>query len=73
MAVILRFYRIINHPLIWLFKANDPGFRLLRWRLKLEEYDYTVNYIPGTKNVVADTLSRLKHVSAITRSMNKNQ
>jgi hypothetical protein len=29
--------------------------------------------MPGTKNVVADTLSQLKHVSAITRSMNKNQ
>lgn len=62
-----------HKPLIWLFKANDPGSRLLRWRLKLEEYNYTISHIPGTKNTVADTLSRLKQVSAVTRSQARAQ
>jgi hypothetical protein len=64
-----RFEILSDHrPLIWLFKANDPGSRLLRWRLKLEEYDYQISYIPGTQNVVADTLSRICHVNVVTRS-----
>ena len=60
-----------HKPLIWLMKANDPGSRLLRWRLYLEEYDYTISYIPGTKNVVADTLSRIRQISALTRAQTK--
>ncbi len=29
-----------------------------RWVLEMREYKYHINYINGTKNVVADTLSR---------------
>jgi len=32
--------------LIWLFNLKDPGSRLTRWRLKLEEYPYTIQYKP---------------------------
>ena len=31
--------------------------RLLRWRLKLEEYGPDIEYINGGENIVADTLS----------------
>lgn len=47
-----------HQPLTWLFNVNDPGSRLVRWRLKLEEYDYEIQYKKGKTNVVADELSR---------------
>jgi hypothetical protein len=52
-----------HRPLVWLFKVKDPGSRLLRWRLKLEEFDYEIEYIPGTQNTVADCLSRIDAIS----------
>ena len=47
-----------HRPLTWLFNVKDPGSRLIRWRLKLEEYDYKIIYKKGVDNVVADELSR---------------
>ena len=32
----------------------------MRWRLILEEFGPTLEYVPGEKNVVADALSRLE-------------
>jgi len=36
----------------------DPGPRLIRWRLKLEEYDYKIVHKAGKSNTNADALSR---------------
>lgn len=47
-----------HKPLIYLFNVKDPGSRLIRWRLKLEEYSYTIKYKPGKHNTNADSLSR---------------
>ena len=38
---------------------KDPSSRLLRWRLKLEEFDYLIVYKPGVRNTNADALSRI--------------
>lgn len=48
-----------HKPLIWLFNCKDPGSRLVRWRLKLEEYDYNIQYKKGKLNCNADALSRI--------------
>jgi len=54
-----KFLIITDHkPLIWLFSVNDPGSRLIRWRLKLEEYDYEIIHRAGKGNTNADALSR---------------
>ena len=38
--------------------------RLQRMLLKIQDYDYTVKYIPGAQMVISDTLSRLPNPTA---------
>jgi len=33
---------------------------LQRWKIKLNEFDYKIKYLPGKENHVADALSRTK-------------
>ncbi len=55
-----RFKILSDHkPLKWLFSVKEPSSRLVRWRLKLQEFEYDIEHIPGRKNSVADALSRL--------------
>jgi len=62
-----KFTVITDHkPLSWLFGVKDPGARLTRWRLQLEEYDYNIIYKPGTQNTNSDALSRIG-ITAITQ------
>lgn len=42
----------------WLKNCKDPSSRLIRWRLKLEEYEYEIQYYKGKENTAADALSR---------------
>jgi len=54
-----KFLLVTDHkPLVWLHSVKDPTSRLLRWRLKLAEYEYTVAYKAGKTNLNADALSR---------------
>lgn len=48
-----------HKPLVWVMSLKDPSSRLVRWRIKLEEYDYTVVYKSGKSNTNADALSRI--------------
>lgn len=72
-----------HRPLSYLFSMKDPSSKLTRMRLEIEEYNFTVEYIKGKLNVVADALSRItiqelkllnqktSQILAITRSMSK--
>lgn len=56
----VKFKIVTDHkPLLYVFNIKDPGSRLTRFRLKLEEYDYEVIYKAGKINTNADALSRM--------------
>jgi hypothetical protein len=55
-----KFTIVTDHkPLTWVFIIKDLSTRLLRWRLKLEEYDYHIVYKPGIRNTNTDALSTI--------------
>ncbi|KAM0735252.1 Retrovirus-related Pol polyprotein from transposon 17.6 [Formica fusca] len=54
-----KFTILTDHkPLVWLHSIKDPSSRLWKWRLKLSEYEYEIQYKTGKTNVVANALSR---------------
>ncbi|CAK1582180.1 unnamed protein product [Parnassius mnemosyne] len=54
-----KFKIITDHrPLKWLFNHKDSSSKLQRWRLKLMEYEYEIEYQKGKLNATADALSR---------------
>jgi hypothetical protein len=55
-----KFTIVTDHkPLTWIFKMNDPNSRIMRLKLKLAEFDYTINYKRGKENSNSDGLSRM--------------
>lgn len=56
-----KFNIITDHkPLQWLFSLKYPNSKLIRWRFKLEEFDYNIIYKKGKLNTNADALSRIE-------------
>ncbi|KAG5895736.1 hypothetical protein JTB14_025682 [Gonioctena quinquepunctata] len=57
-----RTFKILSdyRPFQWLFSLKDANSKLVRWRLKLEEFDYEVVYKKGKANTNADALSRVE-------------
>ena len=55
-----RKFTLVTHhkPLVWFQNSKDSCLRVLRWRLKLAEYDFDVIYKAGKMNVNVDALSR---------------
>ncbi|CAF0956113.1 unnamed protein product, partial [Brachionus calyciflorus] len=47
-----------HESLKWLMNAKSPA-RLVRWALRLSEFDFEIRYKRGSKNTNADGLSRL--------------
>ena len=47
-----------HNPLTHLRQQKDPRGKFARWITELEEFNYTIQYIPGKENIKADTLSR---------------
>lgn len=71
-----------HKPLIWLCSIKNPSSRLIRWRIRLDEYDFEIKHKPGAQNTNADALSRiiidgndqkLSNILAITRAQAKNR
>ena len=61
-----------HRALLWIHNVKDPSSRLLRWRLRMEEYDYKIEYVKGKENEVADCLSRLFSVYPDTIKQSKD-
>ena len=53
--------------LAWLFSIEDPSGRLMRWRIRLCEYNFQIKYKKGSQNAQADALSRLKTLAETIR------
>jgi transposase InsO family protein len=62
-----------HKPLTWIMNVKDPGSRLLRWRIKLEEYSYNVVYRKGALNANADALSRVNSLTAEKEASEKKR
>ena len=54
-----------HNPLVHMREQKDPRGKFARWITELEEYDYSVKYVPGIENVKADTLSRNKSANCL--------
>jgi hypothetical protein len=49
-----------HQALRWVMNLSDAQGRLARWRLRLAEFDFQVEYRPGSLNHGADTIARLE-------------
>jgi transposase InsO family protein len=47
-----------HKPLIYLLSSAKVSPKIIRWRLQLQEFRYTIYHCAGSKNIVADCLSR---------------
>lgn len=53
------FIAVTDHQALrWLMKLPEPSGRLGRWVLKLQQFDFEIQYRKGALNKVADALSR---------------
>lgn len=57
--------RTDHSSLLSLRNKSEPSTRIARWLDTLAEYDFSLEHIPGKKNVVADALSRSFETHAI--------
>ena len=44
-------------PIHWITYVENPGARLLRWRLRLQDYQYKIEYKQGKLNRGVEALS----------------
>lgn len=58
--------RTDHSALRWILNLADASGRLMRWRLRLSDFDYEVKHRAGVKHQAADTLSRLRTDGADT-------
>ena len=51
--------RTDHAPLTWLTQNKDKNSRLMRWALNLQSYDFSIEYVKGSENFLADLMSRV--------------
>lgn len=49
--------RTYHGPLMWLFGPKVTSARLASWRLRLQEFEFTVEHLPGNKHLAADAMT----------------
>ncbi|XDV22712.1 hypothetical protein PO909_027558 [Leuciscus waleckii] len=51
-----KFFTVVtdHSSLMWVFKTQKPNTRLIRWALRLQEFNFTVEYRKGKYNTVPD-------------------
>jgi transposase InsO family protein len=55
-----KFSVITDHkPLVYLLSTTKVSPKILRWRLQLQEFNFSIEHCSGSRNIVADTLSRV--------------
>jgi hypothetical protein len=55
-----KFILVTDHAsLKWLMNSQDLNTHLMRWSLKLQEYDFDIKYKPGRNHSDVDALSRI--------------
>jgi hypothetical protein len=52
-----------HNNLRWMEKSIVP--KMIRWRLRLQEFNFDIEYIKGKHNIIADALSRLPSIAAV--------
>lgn len=61
-----KFTVITDHnALRWLMSIQSPSGRLMRWSLKLQEYDMEIEHRPGRIHSNVDPLSRIEVINSI--------
>ena len=53
-------FRTDHEPLKYIRKHKDSRGKIVRWILELESIDYTIEYVKGSDNTVADAMSRVE-------------
>ena len=60
-----------HQPLKWLLMLKSPTGRLARWGLQLQQFNFSLDYLPGKSNAIADMLSR-PPCSAVEHEVEEN-
>lgn len=59
-----------HKPLEFLFKSENIPNKIHRWRTSLIDYNFTVEYLQGKTNFVADWLSRIYSIASVDEGLN---
>lgn len=61
-----------HKAIVWLRNFKHTNNRLLRWALRLQDYDFEIIYKEGSKNTAADCLSRRSYPPTEQQVMEKD-